>query len=61
MEQAQELGHRFVRIVEDLGPGPSPQKSIGAGIYDCRFRVVDTSMAPVTQGAKSREDPYIVW
>jgi len=61
IEQARDLGHLFVRIVKDLGPAPSPQESIGAGTNDFRIRVVDTSMAPVARGAKSREEPDIVW
>ena len=59
--RAKELGDNFVRMTKSFGPGPTPGKEIGKGVFDYLITVIYPNEEIVALGAKVRFSPKITW
>lgn len=60
-EYAKQLGDNFVRLVKTFGPEESPDKEIGAGIYNYLIGIYTPTEKTIAQGAKARFATRISW
>ncbi len=56
------MGDSFVRMVKALGPGPSPSKRVGKGVYEYMIGVYGwPSERRIALGVKVPESERITW
>ena len=61
IEQAKELGERFVRIIKTFCRDPNPNKEIGKGVYDYMIEVLYPDKDELAIGIKDCMNKSISW